>query len=472
MANEEQLKILLQGVDIWNVWREEHLGIVVDLSEADLTEVNLTEVDLAGANLYKANLTKANLTGADLRYAQLDGARLIEAELRETRLRNAELHRADLSKATLVYADCVDADLTEADMTRADCRWAQLVRANLSRVNLSDSDLRGVVLMSAMIEEANLARAKLSRAYLAKANLSKANLRDVDLREANLIETNLDRATLTNTHLWESQRAGWSIQGIICEAAYWDKDRKERTTYSLGEFERLYADKTKIVLHYEGGISPIEVATLPALIQQIEATHPGCILRLQSVQEDAGGATVTLVVEDGGGRNPDELHTLKADIEMVSQRAMRTQRVLLEERRIREQIETELHIVYDKIVPQIMRQAMEKSPSIQISGGIVYGNVVGEVSGENAQVHYTHNDLAALEALVSEMLTHRAELPLTSAERTQFEEKLNAIQEQLAAQGPNHSLLREALHSMRHILEAGVAHVLVGEWLPLLHKLG
>jgi hypothetical protein len=117
---------------------------------------------------------------------------------------------------------------------------------------------------------------------------------------------------------------------------------------------------------------------------------------------------------------------------------------------------------------------VEKSQSIQInvSGGTVHGNVVGDVSGANAEVHYTHNDLAALEALVSEMSAHHAELPLTSAERTQFEEKLNAIQEQLAAQAPNHSLLREALHSVRHILEAGVAHVLVGQWLPLLHKLG
>jgi hypothetical protein len=181
---------------------------------------------------------------------------------------------------------------------------------------------------------------------------------------------------------------------------------------------------------------------------------------------------VTLVVENDGGRSPDALRTLKTDIEIVSQRAIRSQRALLEERRIREQIETELQIVYNRIVPQIMRQVMEKSPGIQITGGTIYGNVVGDISGEKAQVHYTHNDLTAIEALVSEMLTHRTELPLTSVECTQFEEKLNTIQEQLAAQAPNHSLLREALHSVRHILEAGVAHVLVGQWLPLLHKLG
>src|SRR5262249_19012143 len=121
--------------------------------------------------------------------------------------------------------------------------------------------------------------ADLSGAPLSEANLSGADLSGADLRQANLIETNLDGATLTDASLWETQRAGWSIQGILCEAVYWDRDRQERTTYSPGEFERLYADQTKIVLHYAGGISPIEVATLPALIQRIEANE-GCVLRL------------------------------------------------------------------------------------------------------------------------------------------------------------------------------------------------
>ena len=110
--------------------------------------------------------------------------------------------------------------------------------------------------------------------------------------------------------------------------------------------------------------------------------------------------------------------------------------------------------------------------SVNVSGGTIHGNIVGDVSGANAQVHYTHNDLAALEALVSEISAHSSELPLTSAEHTHLEEKLSALQKQLAAQTPNHSILREALHTVRHILEAGVAHVLVGQWLPLLHKLG
>ena len=81
--------------------------------------------------------------------------------------------------------------------------------------------------------------------------------------------------------------------------------------------------------------------------------------------------------------------------------------------------ELEASSLYAVWRPHIVGSAMEKSPSIQITGGNIYGNVIAEVSGANAQVTYTHNDLATLEALVNEMSAHRAELPLTTKERTQ-----------------------------------------------------
>jgi uncharacterized protein YjbI with pentapeptide repeats len=454
------------------------------LSEADLSEADLSEADLSGAilsrtNFSRSNLYKASVISADLSEADLTRANFEQADLRRAQLNGVDLSEATLQGAILQGATLRGAQLSGVDLRKTDLSGADLTRANFELVDLSQASLLGtnlseVVLRGAVLKGIDLSGADLHGADLSGADLREANLKDVSFHMASLIEANLDSATLTDACLWETQHTGWSIRGIICEAIYLDRSRRERITYTPGEFERLYADKTKIVLHYEGGISPIEIATLPALIQRIEATHPGCILRLQSVQEAPGGATVTLVVDEGGGRAPNELQTLKADIEIVSQRAIRAQRALLEERGIREQAELKLQLLYDEIFPRIVRLITEKAQGIQISisGGTQYGNIVGEVSGAHAQIHYTHNDLVTIEALVREMSAHRAEVPLTSAERTQFEETLNAIQEQLASQAPNHSLLREALHSVRHILEAGVAHVLVGQWLPLLHKLG
>jgi len=66
MANEEQLEILLQGVDVWNKWRSKHPTIEIDLIGADLNRLGLIRANFCDANLRRANLMGANLFGADL----------------------------------------------------------------------------------------------------------------------------------------------------------------------------------------------------------------------------------------------------------------------------------------------------------------------------------------------------------------------------------------------------------------------
>ena len=46
MANEEHLKILKQGAEAWNQWREKNPEITPDLSKADLIEADLTGAKL------------------------------------------------------------------------------------------------------------------------------------------------------------------------------------------------------------------------------------------------------------------------------------------------------------------------------------------------------------------------------------------------------------------------------------------
>jgi uncharacterized protein YjbI with pentapeptide repeats len=54
MANEDHIKVLHQGCNLWNAWR---------------TKEPLVEPDLSGANLSEADLRGANLSEADLRGA-------------------------------------------------------------------------------------------------------------------------------------------------------------------------------------------------------------------------------------------------------------------------------------------------------------------------------------------------------------------------------------------------------------------
>ena len=66
MANAEHMKILKEGVETWNKWREKNPGIVPDLSGADLRGTNLFGADLRRMNLGGAFLSRAYLRGAYL----------------------------------------------------------------------------------------------------------------------------------------------------------------------------------------------------------------------------------------------------------------------------------------------------------------------------------------------------------------------------------------------------------------------
>ena len=81
MANEEHLKILKQGVEVWNTWREENSNVIPDLRMANLHGAYLIGAYLMRAGLHGAYLIGANLSGADLSRADFSGAYLMKADL-------------------------------------------------------------------------------------------------------------------------------------------------------------------------------------------------------------------------------------------------------------------------------------------------------------------------------------------------------------------------------------------------------
>jgi hypothetical protein len=127
MADPEHLKLLQQGVAVWNAWRAEKPTIRPDLTGAFLK----------GENLNKANLRQANLVGAKLINTGLLGADLSEADL----------SGADLA-ATLIDAGVTETGLAEANLTRTNFTGADLIGANLSKAllvetNFADATLTG-----------------------------------------------------------------------------------------------------------------------------------------------------------------------------------------------------------------------------------------------------------------------------------------------------------------------------------------
>ena len=149
MANEDHLKILKQGGEAWNQWRDRHPGERPDLVDADLSEA-----DLRGANLRSASLRRANLSGARLGHADLGEADLNGADLRGAKLIRTDLVRADLSRANFGNAILGRANMEHANLHRADLSGAHLYRAKLRGADLRRA--RGFVLDGNDFREARL----------------------------------------------------------------------------------------------------------------------------------------------------------------------------------------------------------------------------------------------------------------------------------------------------------------------------
>jgi Pentapeptide repeats (8 copies) len=134
MANEEHVRKLQEGVEVWNQWRREHPNIQIDLSGTNFSGAYLKGVDLGEAYLYSANLSGVYLSDANLRDAHLAGVNLSNSKLDKVNLSGTNLIGAHLSNSTLV-----DANLSNSTLIYANLSGANLYCANLSGAYLRDA---------------------------------------------------------------------------------------------------------------------------------------------------------------------------------------------------------------------------------------------------------------------------------------------------------------------------------------------
>ena len=151
MANPGHLQILMDDVDTWNAWRNDHQDVAPDLREAHLSRVNLSRVNLSGAVLLGANLSRADFSWSNFSRSNLYRANLSRTNLSRANLFGAILLEVDLSTATLTDVDLRGphlggADLRGADLTGANLTGADLTGANLSGANLSETFLNETIL--------------------------------------------------------------------------------------------------------------------------------------------------------------------------------------------------------------------------------------------------------------------------------------------------------------------------------------
>lgn len=141
MANEKHVKILKQGVKVWNRWRQNNPEIMPDLSRIELSDLrlegaNLVDIDLAQTQLSHCDLSNAFVRGLTMVSATFDSVKLVETDLSTCRLATVDFIGGSLEKATFADALMVGARFRNVDLKDTD-----FSRADISEVSFSDVDL-------------------------------------------------------------------------------------------------------------------------------------------------------------------------------------------------------------------------------------------------------------------------------------------------------------------------------------------
>jgi uncharacterized protein YjbI with pentapeptide repeats len=202
MANEEQLAILKQGVNVWNKWRKDNPRKGVDLTKADLFSAHL-----AGADLHDANLMKAYLTGANLKEAHLISTNLFNAHLVGANLSHANLNEANLSRANLEEVIFVGTHLDGSEFSDAILGATVFSSDNLSRI-IGIENIRHRASSTIGTDTLQLSKGKIPAAFLRGCGLS-----DLDIEYAKLYNPDLSNQEITDiTYRIYDLRAHQSIQ--------------------------------------------------------------------------------------------------------------------------------------------------------------------------------------------------------------------------------------------------------------------
>jgi hypothetical protein len=204
MPSDEHLKILRDGIKVWNDWREDHPRTVPNLSEIDLSSSELTGVNLSYANLTSTILSRADLSHANLEGANLQSASLIEANLEEANLSSVNfsaglLANANLTKANLKVANFNTAGFYQTDFSRSLMAWTVFCNVDLrqakglesvfhigpssigidtiyvSKGHIPDAFLKGAGISENLIEQVRLIRNQAAPFYSCFISYSSSN---------------------------------------------------------------------------------------------------------------------------------------------------------------------------------------------------------------------------------------------------------------------------------------------------------
>lgn len=153
MTNPEYLKILLQGAEEWNNWRNSNIYFIPNFVDVDLSGKDLSGYNLTNCSFYRCKLNNVKLNDANLAWA-----RIFHTELRDSTIRNSNTFIKGNQLDSFFGNNLRWCSFAECDLTNTDLSWNLLECASFHNVclkgaNISNCMIHGISVWNAVIDD-------------------------------------------------------------------------------------------------------------------------------------------------------------------------------------------------------------------------------------------------------------------------------------------------------------------------------
>lgn len=178
MANPEHLKILEQGVEVWNQWREENPEVIPDLSNTEISRKKFEGIDLNRSNCSGTDFSRTVFVEASLFVTNLCGCKFVHSDFSNAHLFHAALDNCDFTNTRFYKADLSNATFIASSFLRTTLIGANLVSANFFKCKILRSDFEGAILNNTNFEKAEIYECNFEKTTLVEANFNSATFSD------------------------------------------------------------------------------------------------------------------------------------------------------------------------------------------------------------------------------------------------------------------------------------------------------